>query len=98
MKKPQLGVQGAFDVCRGTINIEQQTIWVGAGEDEMVGFGESNDSLVIRFRGAESFDELIRREKFAEIRTGRIIELLEQVGEGALIAQRQTDHQIDALL
>ena len=67
-----------------------------AGEHEMIGFYKSDDGLVIVISGAEFLGELFWCEKLVEIRTGRIIELLEQVSQGLPITQGKPNGQIEA--
>src|SRR5260221_3380155 len=49
------------------------------------------DGLVIRLRRPETLREFRRREKFMKIRAVRVLQLLEQLVQLALIPQRQTD-------
>ena len=53
----------------------------------MVGFGESGDSLIILLSRAKSFRELLRCYELMIERAGRIVELLEQIGQRFTIAQ-----------
>ena len=96
LEATKLYVQCAFDVRGGGIHVNEQAIWMAAGEHEMIGFYKSDDGLVIVISWAEFLGELFGCEKLVEIRTGRIIELLEQVSQGLPITQGEPNGQIEA--
>src|SRR5208283_6248165 len=61
-----------------------------------VGAEEVRDRLVIRCRGSELLDELLRSEVVAIIKAGGVVKLTQQIVEGAFIAQGQADGKIQA--
>ena len=63
-----------------------------------MGFREIDYRLIIRRSGAERRRKLISFEKMAKVRTGRIVNLREQVCELLAIAQWQTDSHLHVII
>ncbi len=59
-----------------------------------MGFGKGDHRLIVLFTRTKLLGELGGRQKMAVIRTGRIVELFEQLGQRRSIAQRQLNSQL----
>ena len=83
-----------FDICHRTAHVQQQPIVMRAGHLQPVRLRKGNNCLIILFRRAELLRELFRREILMIIGTGRVVELLEQIGQRCLIPQWQPNGQM----
>ncbi len=61
---------------------------------QAVAFGKLHDGVIMLLGGAKLFGELLRCQVVAELRTRRIIHVLEQLVEGIGVTQRQTNGQV----
>ena len=80
-----------FDIHHGALHIQQESIGMGARHRQSVGLCEIDERLIILGGGTKHFRELRRCQVVAVIGTGRIMDLVEQVAESGLVAQRQPD-------
>ena len=60
-------------------------------------FGEIDHGVVVCLRGPKLRRELVYGEELAVARTAGIVEILQELIQLVLIAQRQRDHQIHVL-
>jgi len=61
---------------------------------ESIRLREGDDRLIVLLSRTESLSELLRCQVVSVVRTGGIVDLLEQVGQCFVIAQRQPDRQV----
>src|ERR1035438_2691891 len=77
----QVHVESAFDDCHRAAYVEQNAIGMRAGNCETVRLREGDEHLVLLFRRAEHFGELLRCQILMIMRAGWVINLLEQIGD-----------------
>src|SRR5208283_2351286 len=88
-------MKNAFHIRDRAANVQDHTVGM-LHNSKTVGAEEVRDRLVIRCRGSELFDELLRSEVVAIIKAGGVVKLTQQIVEGAFIAQGQADGKIQA--
>ena len=87
-------VEGPLDVRHAAPYIHQRPVAPGVDHRQSMGQGKGHHRLVILFGGTELFSELPGGEVMAIVGAGRVVELLEQVGERVGVSQRQSDGQV----
>ena len=87
-------IEGLLDIGSLGVDFDQHPVGVRGRDRETIGLREADHRLVILRRGAELRGEFRRREVAVVIGAGRVIHLLEQRIQRGLIAQRQTDGQM----
>ncbi len=70
---------------------------MGGRDGQPVGPGKIHEGLVALLRRAKLRGELRGRDEMPELRTGRIVEIMQQSGQAIRIARRQADRQVQAL-
>ena len=93
----QVDVKRLLDRGGGTFHTQDQPIRMQGCDLEPVGFGKIEQSLIVLAARAESFGELLWRQILPKPRAGWIVKIAKEPIELRLIAQRQTNRQLQTL-
>src|ERR1035441_427091 len=80
-------MEGLFDVLNGAPDIEQRAVGMLVGNGQAARSSEGDEGLIIHFRRSKLLRELFRRQILMVFRAGGVVEVVEKVGEGFLVAQ-----------
>ena len=67
------------------------------GHGQAMGARKGDDGRIILFRGAKLNRELVRGQEAVVIGAGRVVKLMEQIGQACAVPQGQTDVQAQAI-
>src|ERR1700722_20570598 len=84
----------ALYFCHRARYLHVDAIRRDTGDGQAVLFGEIDHRIIILLRRPELLRELIYREELPVTRTAWVVEILQELIQLVLIAQRQRDHQV----
>ena len=94
---PQVQMEGSRDVGDRAFHIQNQAVGMRGGHRQAVGLREVHERLIVLFGRPKARGELLTRKIAVIIGAGRVAELLAQLVEFILVAQRQANGQIQTL-
>ena len=88
-------VEGAVDRLDRALDSDQPPVWRRGGHGEAVRFRPGNHGVVIFRRRGKALGELGHAQVFVKVWTLRVIQVVQQLGQLGLIAQRQMKRNLE---